>query len=213
MLVSLLRHLHIVAGPTSIKSGSKSGSYYFMPCALKPSAVEEEQRDASLSPAPLLIYFECGYCPVGVFTCLVVHLLSKELSKLKWTLDEPPHFRNKIIFSVGKCYHCISLISRATYLEVWPDSTVRVGSRPPFFEIYQTLDKALKLVTQSLHYMYKSCHSFGFSCTICQSTPPHPAVCEYDDDSPAAKCVQRGKAMTLEIKHTVWLKVFVVNIE
>ena len=213
ILVSLLKHLYIVAGPMSIKSGSKSDSYYFMPCALKPAAVEEEQRDASLSPAPLLIYFECGYCPVGVFPCLVVHLLSTELSKLKWTLDEAPHFRNKVTFLVGKCYHCITLISRATYLEVWPDSTVRMGSTLPFFEIYQTLNKALELVTQSLHYTYKSDHFFGFPCTTCQSSPPHPAICEYDDDSLAAKCVQGGEPISLQIKHTVWLKVFAVNIE
>ena len=198
ILVSLLRHLHIVAGPMSIKNGPK---YYFMPCALKPAAIEEEQRDELVCPVPLLIYFECGYCPVGVFCCLVVQLLSKTQSpEMNWTLYDTPHFRNKIIFRIGKFYHLITLICRATYLEIWTDPTI---STVPFYEIYQTLDKAIKTVTQSLHYMYKSRHFFGFPCTICQSTSPHPAICEYDDPV-AAKCVQGGELMILGMQHTIW---------
>ena len=201
ILVSLLRHLHIVAGPIVIENGPK---YYFMPCALKPAAIEEEQRDEHVCPAPLLIYFECGYCPVGVFCCLVVHLLStRQSSEMNWNLDDTPHFRNKITFTIDKCYHQITLICRATYLEVWPNPTICVGPIVPFYEIYQTLDKAIKTVTQSLHYMYKSHHFFGFPCTTCQCSPPHPAICEYDDPV-AAKCVQGGGYIRLEMKHMIW---------
>ena len=202
IIVSLLKHLHIVAGPMANKSWP---IYYFMPCALKPAAIEEEQRDQSMLPAPLLIYFECGYCPVGVFCCLVVHLISTtQQFKMKWTLGRPPHFRNKITFVVGKHYHQITLICRATYLEIW----INPFETAPFYKIYQTLDKAIKTVTQSLHYMYKSRHFFGFPCTICQSTPPHPAICEYDDPV-AAKCVQSEGIMSLNANHAIWFdKVF-----
>ena len=198
ILVSLLRHLHIVAGPMSIKNDQK---YYFMPCALKPAAIEEEQRDELVCPAPLLIYFECGYCPVGVFCCLVVHLLStRQSSEMNWTLHHTPHFRNKITFRIGKFYHLVTLVCRATYLEIWADPTI---STVPFYKIYQTLDKAIKTVTQSLHYMYKSHHFFGFPCTTCQSSSPHPAICEYDDPV-AAKCVQGEELMLLGMQHTIW---------
>ena len=74
-LVSLLKHLYIVAGPMKTKVGRKTVNYYFMPCALKPTQVENVQQSASC-PVPLLISFECGYTPVGVFCCLVVYLLS-----------------------------------------------------------------------------------------------------------------------------------------
>ena len=101
-IVSLIKHLHIVDGPMKSKVGQKTEKYYFMPCALKPTAVEIEPRDQSLFPAPLLIYFECCYNPVGVFCCLVVYLLSStSQSGLKWTLEKPPHYRNKITFLVG----------------------------------------------------------------------------------------------------------------
>ena len=200
ILISLLRHLHIVAGPTVIKNGPK---YYFMPCALKPAVIEEEQRDQSMSLAPLLIYFECGYCPIGVFSCLVVHLLNtKQSSEMDWTLDDTPQFHNKITFRVKKLYYQVTLISRATYLEIWPN-TISIGPIVPVYDIYRTLDKAIKIVTQSLHYMYKSRHFFGFPCTTCQSLPPHPAICEYDDPV-AAKCVQGGGYIILEMKHTIW---------
>ena len=58
-----------------IKVGHKTKKYYFMPCAaLKPAPVEKEQRNQLICPAPLTIYFQCGYIPVGVF------LLSSSLS-------------------------------------------------------------------------------------------------------------------------------------
>lgn len=55
-LVSLQKHLHIVAGPMKSNVGRKTEKYYFMPCALKPITVEREHRDQSIYPGPLLIH-------------------------------------------------------------------------------------------------------------------------------------------------------------
>ena len=208
ILVSLLKHLHIVAGPMKIKVGRKSENYYFMPCALKPAPVEEEQRDESICPAPLTIYFECGYTPVGVFCCLVVYLLSQtSKSELEWKLyDKVVHHRNKITFNVGEYYDCVTLISRATYLEVWVDQmTPKLSLDVLCEQIISTLHRGLETVTQSLHYTYKSCHFFGFSCCClsCTSHPPHPAVVNKNDL--AAKCVLTGDLIFLqERRHLVW---------
>ena len=185
-LVTLLKHIHIVAGPMELKRGHKSNKYYFMPCALKPTSVEEEHQDQSMSPAPLLIYFECGYCPVGVFCCLVIHLLSStSQSEVKWSLEKPPHYHNKITFIVGQCFDHITLVSRATYLEVWINRTSGIVGAMPLTKhcptVYNTLDRSIKTVTESLHYTYKSRHMFGFPCTACHSLSPHPAICEYDN--------------------------------
>ena len=119
-LVALLKHLYIVAGPMKTKVGRKNVNYYFMPCALKPADVEKEERDKSLSPSPLLICFECGYTPVGVFCCLVVYLLDQKTDQvLQWKLTGNDQYRNRISFEVGQYYDTVILISRATYLEVW----------------------------------------------------------------------------------------------
>ena len=210
-LVSLLKHLHIVAGPMKIKVGRKTEKYYFMPCALKPAPVEEEQRDQFICPAPLTIYFECGYTPVGVFCCLIVYLLSQtSKSELEWKLnDKIVHHRNKITFKVGKCYDCVTLISRATYLEVWvnrrdnltPELTLDVLCK----QIISTLHRGLETVTQSLHYTYKSCHFFGFPCCCPEyhTLPSHPAV--VNEKGIAAECVLSDYVMSLqERRHLVW---------
>ena len=211
ILVSLLKHLHIVAGPMKIKVGRKTGNYYFMPCALKPASVEEEQRDESICPAPLTIYFECGYTPVGVFCCLVVYLLSQtSKSELEWKLhDKIVHHRNKITFKVGKYHDCITLISRATYLEVWvvrKDGLIPQLSLDVLCEqIISTLHRGLETVTQSLHYTYKSHHLFGFPCSCPEyhTLPSHPAI--VDENGITAECVLTDHVMSLqERRHLVW---------
>ena len=207
-LVSLLKHLHIVAGPMKIKVGRKTENYYFMPCALKPTPVEEEQRDESICPAPLTIYFECGYTPVGVFCCLVVYLLSQtSKSELEWKLhDKIAHHRNKITFIIGKYYDRVTLISRATYLEVWVDQiTPKLSLDLLCEQIISTLHRGLETVTQSLHYTYKSHHFFGFTCCCpeCHSLPSHPARVDVNDL--AAECVLTREVMHLEERrHLVW---------
>ena len=207
-LVTLLKHLHIVAGPMELKHGHRKNKYYFMPCALKPTSVEEEHQDKSLSPVSLLIYFECGYNPVGVFCCLVVHLLSStSQTEVKWTLEKPPHYRNKIIFTVGECCDHIILISRATYLEVWIDRISGTTGAIPLEQlcptIYNTLDNGIKVITESLHYAYKSQHFFGFPCTACQSSPPHPVICK-SSHPVVAQCVNGRVRIPLEEKHKIW---------
>ena len=211
-LVTLLKHLHIVAGPIKAKVAHKSENFYFMPCALKPTTVELEHKDKFMFPAPLIIYFNCGYNPVGAFCCLVVHLLSSTTkSELRWRLVDSTHYRNKITFYVGKCYDRITLVSRVTYLEVWVDRIPGVVGGIPLEElcpkIYGTLDISLKIVSESLHYTMKSHHYFGFRCTCatCQSLPPHPAICEYDDPV-VAKCVDRRWGMPLLKQHKIWYK-------
>ena len=130
-LVALLKYLHIVAGPLKTKVGRSTKISYFMPCALKPANIESEHRNETSTPAPLLIWFECGYCPVGVYCCLVVYLLSlSEQTELKWRLDNPPHYRNNITFTVGKQFDRVTILSRATYIEVWVDQTPGVSTQP-----------------------------------------------------------------------------------
>ena len=202
-LVALLKHLYIVAGPMKTKVGRKTVKYYFMPCALKPADVEREERDGSVSPAPLLICFECGYTPVGVFCCLVVYLLDQKTDQvLKWKLTGNDQYRNRITFEVGQYYDTVTLISRATYLEVWVHQEDTPLLNDLCDKILLSLHKGLDTVTQSLHYTYKSRHMFGVPCTACTAVL-HPAVIEYHPKK--AKCTN-GSIMQLDEKHLYWSK-------
>ena len=211
-LVALLKYLHIVAGPLKTKVGRSTKISYFMPCALKPADIENEHRNETSTPAPLLIWFECGYCPVGVYCCLVVYLLSlSQQTELKWELANPPHYRNKISFIVGKQYDRVTILSRATYIEVWVDQAQEFKDRVRlkiFCQNVRTiLNQGINAVTKTLHYSYNSRHYFGFPCCSSPSSclPPHPAVCEYEEPV-AAKCVLNKDTMKLKDIHSIWFQ-------
>ena len=213
-LVALLKYLHIVAGPLKTKVGRSTKISYFMPCALKPADIESEDRNETSTPAPLLIWFECGYCPVGVYCCLVVYLLSlSQQTELKWRLDNPPHYRNKITFIVGKQYDRVTILSRATYIEVWVDQAQEFEDPVRLKTLCQNLrsilNQGIDAVIETLHYSYNSRHYFGFPCcsssSSCQSLPAHPAVCEYEEPV-AAKCVLNEDTMKLKDNHSIWFQ-------
>ena len=203
-LVSLLKHLYIVAGPFA----SDNGNCYFMPCALKPAAVNDLVRDeSSIGPVPLLIYFECGYTPVGVFCCLVIYLLSQTSSQ--WILIDKPQNCNKITFKIHKTHDKVTLISRATYLEVWvdriPGLISPVSDDSLCGQVLSTIQSGILTVVQSLNYTYKSKHLFGFHCTCCSSSSPHPAL--IDELGVAAVCVfNNDDVMPLNGSHMMWSK-------
>ena len=198
-LVALLKHLYIVAGPMKTKVGRKTVKYYFMPCALKPADVEREERDGSISPAPLLICFECGYTPVGVFCCLVVYLLDQKTDQvLEWKLTGNDQYRNRITFEVGQYHDTATLISRATYLEVWVQQIK--GSKLSTSDLLSSLHKGLDTVTRSLHYTYKSRHMFGVPCTACTAVP-HPAVIDFNEK--ATMCVN-GRIVEFNENQLYW---------
>ena len=188
-LITLLKHLYIVTGP--IKTDC-----YFMPCALKPAAEAELKIDEQLM-SPLLVSFKCGYTPVGVFCCLIVYLLNQ--SKLPWKLqDDITHNRNKIHFIVGDACNSITLISRATYLEVW----VEQSGVDIYEEVLSVLDSGLKTVRQSLHYNHKSKHVFAILCNKCPSLLPHPAVIEHSYIK--AKCLSSKSIIDVDSSQFLW---------
>ena len=205
-LVSLLKHIYIVAGPMKTKVGRKIVNYYFMPCALKPTQIENVQQSASC-PVPLLISFECGYTPVGVFCCLVVYLLSQ--TSLEWKLEEEEgtvHYRNKITFEVGESYDSVTIISHATFLEVLVHrrKTSKLSTDSLYEQVLSVLHNGLIAVTKSLHYTYKSKHLFGFYCHCSPSLLPHSAVIEHCPE--IAKCRLSKRKIDLDDGCLSWSK-------
>ena len=192
-IVSLLQCLHIVAQLKIRGMMRKVEKRYFMPCALKPfvlGTASSAHVVSDLCPPPLLVRFECGYTPVGVFCCLVVYLL-EITDGPKWSLVDQRHYRNKIKFNVGPHRDKVTLIAYPTYIEVRverehliPEPLGQLCST-----ILTTLDSAMETVTKSLHYSCHSQHFFGSYCPSCPSSyPPHPAV-KLNTDSCVLQCV------------------------
>ena len=196
-LLNLLEHLRLLS---PIHDDKGEVEEYFIPCILPSCGVETLQRPSSQcnQPAPLLITFESGYCPVGLFHSLNVLLTSPHLqSDMKWRLCEEKLFRNKVSFYVGEDFDRVTLISRPMLYEVWID---RGGHRQHPLplpdvcnQVRSTIDRALDTIKSSLNSTLHIPHHISFYCqrpdchivphpATPETTPAEIAVCSFSKD-------------------------------
>ena len=212
-LVKLLEHLHIIA-PIRGKSGEVEK--YFMPCVLSNAAPKARiHEEASSKVPPLFITFRCGYCPKGVFSALIVHLMSKHNNggaKITWRLNEDEVSRDRVTFNVGQALHTVSITTHCTHLEVLVQSETQVSAdllqTSPHKEcnsIRQCIDEGIVSVSQTLHYSCDSAFYYSFYCTHSSCPKPHDhlAVC-YDNDPIAMVCSKSRKPCDLPENCRVW---------
>ena len=212
-LVKLLEHLHIIA-PIRGKSGEIEK--YFMPCVLSHAAHKANiQVEASSEVPPLFITFRCGYCPKGVFSALIVHLMSKHNNggaKITWRLNEDEVSRDRVTFKVGRELHAISVTTHATHLEISVRSETQASAnllqscpREVCNMIRQCIDEGIVAVSQTLHYSCDSAFYYGFYCThpSCAKQPDHLAVC-CDKDPVAMECSKSKQSCDLPDNCHIW---------
>ena len=168
-LVQLLKYLGIL---TIIPSKASSGheQTYFMPCVLK-SARASELRVHSCSasdPAPLMLRYDCGYVPVGIFPSLITNLVSQQ--REDWDMIEEGLCKNRVQFLVGEDHDTVTLISHPRYSEI-------VISRSEEFHtqieslclhVCEVIQSTLSTVTACMNYHFSMGYKFGFEC------PTHP---------------------------------------
>lgn len=193
-LVALLEHLYVVA--------PMENQEYFMPCALKPveisSAIDNQNYDKISS---LLITFDCGYVPVGVFCCLIVYILSSSI----WTLAKKEgHYRNKMTFIIGKYYDVVILLCHPTYLEVQVQPQYKLRDECDVTEliedIFENVNTGLQKIMESLRYPYEI--KLGILCNSCSFSAPHPAI--ISKSVKIAYCEYTDEAMKLDCCHLLW---------
>ena len=209
-LVKLLEHLHIIA-PIRGKSGEVEK--YFMPCVLTHAAHKGNIRGGASSKFPtLLVTFRCGYCPKGVFSALIVHLMSKHNNggaKLTWRLKEKEVSRDQVTFSVGQAFHTVSITTHCTHLEVLVQSETQASAdqlqtspNEVCNSIRKCIDEGIVAVSQTLHYSCDSAFYYGFDCT-CSEQSDHPAIC-YDKDPHIMVCSKSQKPCDLPHECRIW---------
>ena len=212
-LVKLLEHLHIIA-PIRGKSGEVEK--YFMPCVLSHAAPKARiQEEAPSKIPPIFITFGCGYFPKGVFSALIVHLMSKHNNggaKITWRLNEDEISRDRVTFNIGQALHTVSITTHCTHLEVLVQSETQVS-----FDLLQTsphkecnsirrcINEGIVAVSQTLHYSCDSAFHYSFYCTHSSCPKPHDhlAVC-YDNDPIAVVCSKSRKPCDLPENCRVW---------
>ena len=202
--VKLLEHLHIISRLHTEEV------MYFMPCILAhaQSTASESSYSSSAAPStdtrkipPLLVTFRCGYCPKGLFSALVVYLLANKMkSQLIWELQTEHIFRNSISLCVGP-HDITTLTLTPTYLEVAMlpaegEGERRLSVEVVCTEVRQSVEKAVREVTSSLHYTNDAEHALAFYCTGRHEAGQerHPAnIVFYMNDPSSIQCEVGGK--------------------
>ena len=147
----------------------------FMPSLLP--ALEEGDiiQPKTTAASPLIISFQEGWAPNGLFCALVVSLLSRK-SQLPWKISElvsgnmSKLYKNYLEFSIGYTAGSITLVNTMKQFELHPSSELPSDLLPL---IWQTIDHNLKEACSK--YSYKVSHHFAFKCN-CRILPPHTAL-------------------------------------
>ena len=120
-LIQLLEHVNLIS-KIYIENplpGSPS-VLLFMPAMLDCVQIEKEPQPNENNPAPILIRFEFGYVPTGVFCGLITKLATKGKANIlgeSWKLKNDQVKRNRVSFLLGGL-HVITLISHSTCYEI-----------------------------------------------------------------------------------------------
>ena len=211
-IVVLLEH-HKILAQLPLHGEESREITYFMPSVLK-SATPDELLDIRNSPgvAPLMFRYKCGYMPLGVFSSLIIELVSQH--RKEWTLIEDKPYRNKIEFHVGEDYDTITLISHPTFMEVvlFRESDPKTSTSSVCASVRATLTTALKGVHSDLKYHSTASIQCGFEC------PSHPGkdhLCVLEKQTyETLLCLenQRDIIRMKDRKHRVWFhKVYAGN--
>ena len=206
-LVKLLEHLNIIASISfSEENGASSADksvLYFMPAVL-PSAQKDELNvcHGPADPAPLLIRFNSGIVPVGLFCASIACIVARK-DQLDWTLMEPKPgkktgytlYKNRITFRMhnksGTCSYDVTLISKPKQYEVHVTLVPEHKDEKPSHEdcwrvlktVCHTLDHVISKMKHKQYLMSSDLqtqfpYELGFQC------PKHPdeehvAICRH----------------------------------
>ncbi len=220
MIVTLFEHHNILA-PLPVTKDREEITY-FMPSILR-SATKDELQNIPISAdvAPLVYRYKCGYLPLGVFSSLIIGLVSH--TKLNWIFKEDSPCRNKIEFLVGKDLDTVTIISYATYIKVvlYRESHPTTPTSVVCAHIRNTITSMLTQVNHNLQY-HNARLQYGFECTghppekksfldsvlrRSNSAPLHLCILE-DETSPKMKCLKDPNITKIipliDSRQTIW---------
>ena len=208
-LVKLLEHLSIIA-PIVQSDPLQSSKVYLMPCILENMSREElrdfRKNDSNqLLPASLLIRYECGFVPLGVFPATIANLVGQ--SSLK--LIEKGIKKNRVQFRFGTDRDTITLISQPKYYEVSikRETFAETPAHEVCRAIREIVERTLKTVTSRMNYAFSVNYQLSFEC------PSHPGrdhLCVVDSEETHPRIMdclrdpENPKPVKMQSQHLVW---------
>ena len=202
-LVELLKHLKIITPAPSalLPKNFDMKDPYLMPCMLrnyKGNSLPCSEED----PKPLLLCFQCGFMPMGIFPALINEMVSK------WDIHPEGReiFKNRVRFLVG--VDVVYLISHLRCLEIafFPDSSLNLSKSCQ--RVRKDVERGLQKVTQRMNYKISGCHDYAFWCIKCCNCENHLAVYKEATSKGDARMVCRvnGVPAHLTDHHKVWFQ-------
>ena len=205
-LVDLLKDCNISAETKHDQEDVPSEPKFIMPTVLRYASEEQLKRPTSKQEtSPLIIHFECGFVPFGVFCASVANLIAHQDSlSPRWQLCDDRVMKNKVIFSIDKAFYA-TLISRPQYFEIQVERHLKARSKYSLPHISstvrQTVVQTLETIIAKMKYrpyskivtpMFPNNHTFdlAFSCCLEESHSDHLMKIDKDENGHFGECLK-----------------------
>ena len=222
-LVDLLKERNVLAETKHDQEEAvPSEPKFVMPTVLKYASEEELKLPTSKQEAsPLLIHFESGFVPFGVFCASVANLIARQNSlSPRWQLCDDQVMKNKVKFCIDKSFDA-TLISRPQYLEIRVEQHPRARSKRSFpticSTVRETIVQTLRTVISRMKYqpfakiktlVFPTHHMFdvAFSCCLEESHHDHLMKVVIDEGEYCGECLKKSNVVRVGLKeeHLIW---------
>ncbi len=171
-LVALLDHLHIVAAVMPVGSSDtdpilEEEKEFIMPCVLNNTSAKEldlfhKESYRSCFMEPLLVYFSCGFTPMGLFPASMACFIS---NKSFFFIREGVK-KNMVQFLYGPKKVRVTFVSRCKYFEVVVscDPTFQDSIHHECTSLKQEIEDTLKKASSRMNYNIDMDYQFAFDC-------------------------------------------------
>ena len=214
-LVALLEFLHIIGRILISQSSTRSYDkdiemVYIMPCVLrnaKMNVLDAVYNDTSRpnAIAPLMVHYECGFVPIGVFPAMVASLIGNT----SFRQVEKGMMKNLVQFHYGPLHTLVTFISHPKFYGIIISQLPVVECKPHkvCVEIRKEVECTFEKVSSRMNYGYFMDYQFAFEC------PSHPGrehLCVVDGQESAPSlmlCLQdltKKSPMKMSSCHNVW---------
>ena len=193
---------------------------FVMPAVLKEASEEElKLENAKPEAPPLIIHFEGGFVPFGVFCASIANLIARQdaLSP-RWQLCDGQVMKNKVKFCIDKSFYA-TLISRPQYFEIRVERHPRARAKRSLPNIcstvrqtvVQTLEKVITKMRYSAHAKmetptFRTSPSFNiaFACCMEESHSNHLMKVNKDESEYFGECLEESIGLDLKEGHLIW---------
>ena len=185
---------------------------YFMPSLLDVLGQSEINRPSC--GCQLVISFDDGYAPLGLFSSLVAFLLSDKNKPNPWVItDNPKLYRNHITYSLCKRPGLVDLIDSAAFFEVY--FTLECEGLPIVYRntcryVSHTIERGLNEAIKARNFQNVRYHK-AISCPCkegCRTL--HPALQRTLFDTQIWQCTQKPEVCgELDEHHLVWVENYI----